>query len=370
MKLKRLFISNFRNYEMEEIYWHRDINIIRGFNAQGKSNLLEAIAYLSLAASFRGATDKELIRFEEDFFHIQGNVIYDSKVKEESALSVGYTLEKRKSWKINSQSQNRLANILGNFHTVIFSPDDLYLVKSGPLARRKYLNRQMIQLYPDFYTVLLRYNQILKQRNNLLKSSNHNLKAELEPWNKQLSAYASLIYQRRLEILNELTQISGKLHHKLCSEEYLTLEYKSFLSQDKLKALTSEEIALAFEEELVKNYPADRGRGITTIGPHRDDLEIFINEVSARRFGSQGQQKSAALSLKLAELELAFLIKGEYPVLLLDDVMSELDENRRSQLLTLMASKAQLFITATDLNFNLKSGKIILVDNGKIVEQN
>lgn len=144
---------------------------------------------------------------------------------------------------------------------------------------------------------------------------------------------------------------------------------QGFSPQEELKALNLQDIAAAFEEKLLENYPAEKARGITIIGPHREDLEIFINEVSARRFGSQGQQRSAALSLKLAELELAKKIRGEYPVLLLDDVMSELDINRRSQLLNIMRGKSQLFITATDLNFKLDCGKIILVDNGKIIEQ-
>ncbi len=370
MKLRRLLISNFRNYGMEEIYWHPEINIIRGFNAQGKSNLLESIAYLSLASSFRGAADSELIAFEEDFFHIQGDIIHTLGERSETRLSVGFTREKRKSWKVNNQSRHRLSDILGNFHTVIFSPEDLSLVKNGPLARRRYLNRQMIQLYPDFYNLLLKYTQILKQRNSLLKNAfNKNQKEELIPWNKQLGINAALIYKRRLEILEELSKIAGRLHNQICQKEELTLEYRGFLPQEELKALNLQDIAAAFEEKLLENYPAEKARGITIIGPHREDLEIFINEVSARRFGSQGQQRSAALSLKLAELELAKKIRGEYPVLLLDDVMSELDINRRSQLLNIMRGKSQLFITATDLNFKLDCGKIILVDNGKIIEQ-
>lgn len=389
MRLKRLLVSNFRNYENVEIFWHPQINIIRGFNAQGKSNLLEAIAYLSLASSFRGASDSELIKFspianptlldqnpemafcQEDFFHIQGDVVKEHNPMNPMRISVGFTRDKRKSWKINEKPHRRLTEILGRFHTVIFSPEDLLLVKSGPVARRRYLNRQMIQLYPDYYTLMLRYNQILKQRNSLLRQpySSH-LREQLEPWNSQLAEYAALIYKRRLEILADLSVAAGIFHNQLCQQEGLRLEYRSFLPQQELTALSEEEIATAFCERLVENYVVEKARGLTLIGPHRDDLEIFINEVSARRFGSQGQQRSAALSLKLAELELANKIKGEYPVLLLDDVMSELDENRRTQLLTLMGEKAQLFITATDLNFTMLDGKIILVNQGRILEQN
>lgn len=370
MRLNRLLIHNFRNYGKEELLWHPKVNIIRGFNAQGKSNLLESIAYLSLASSFRGATDTELIHFERDFFHIQGDILHEGRVPEEIRLSVGFSRNKRKSWKVNEQSRRRLGEILGHFHSVIFSPDDLYLVKSGPLARRRYLNRQMIQLYPDFYSLLLKYNQVLKQRNFLLKKGYYGCsKEEVRPWSHQLAAYAAPIYRRRLEILNELSKIAADFHQQLCREEVLTVEYRGFLPAEEISALNDQELAQAFESSLEENWEREKARGVTSIGPHRDDLEICINGISARRFGSQGQQRSAALSLKLAELDLAHQIKGEYPVLLLDDVMSELDIQRRSQLLALTSSKAQLFITATDLNFQMNTGKIILVDDGKIIEE-
>jgi DNA replication and repair protein RecF len=184
-----------------------------------------------------------------------------------------------------------------------------------------------------------------------------------------MSLYAADIYQKRLETLKSLNNIASTLHQKICASEHLSLEYKSFIPPEELFGLKREEIAQLFEKALENSYKEERARGMTIIGPHRDDFEILINSVAARRFASQGQQKSAALSLKLAELELIFAVKGEYPVLLLDDVMSELDEARRDSLLSLMDYKAQLFITATDLNFALDGGKVLLIAEGKIIEQ-
>ncbi len=368
MELERIYLENFRNYGRQEIRWHPQVNLIQGDNAQGKSNLLEAVAYLSLASSFRGATDGEMLGWEQPYFHIQGEVGYTAQGGGKVHLAVGYSREKRKSWKINGQSQRRLGAVLGHFHTVIFSPEDLLVVKSGPLARRRYLNRQLLQLEPGFYGLMLRYNQVVKQRNSLLKLGYRGLREMLAPWNQQLAQYGAQIYQRRLEIFGRLQRTAAEIHHKLCPQEELQLRYQGFLPQAELNVLTQPQLEEALLQRLQQAYPEEKARRTTVVGPHRDDLLILINGENARRFGSQGQQRSAALALKLAELELAYAERGEYPALLLDDVMSELDEKRRSQLLELMTGKAQTFITATDVNFTWGEGKRFEVVAGEVRE--
>ncbi|MEG1500612.1 MAG: DNA replication/repair protein RecF [Clostridiales bacterium] len=367
MKLNYLLVNNFRNYDFQKIDFNDNINIIRGFNAQGKSNLLEAVAYLSLASSFRGAADIDILGWEKDFFRLEGSVQYQKNGGGENYLAVAYNRQKRKIWKINGQNKRKTADILGHFHTVIFSPEDLSLVKSGPAARRKYLNRQIVQLYPQYYSLLLKYNQILKHKNALLKKRDYNLPEEIIPWNQQLAAYGAAIYEKRFAIFIYLQEIAARLHQNISPGEKLDLVYKSFLPQKELFSLSTDDLKAVLEKKFKDSFQLERIRGAGLYGPHRDDLEMFINNNSLKTFGSQGQQRSGALSLKLAEMELAYQKIGEYPVLLLDDVMSELDEKRRSSLLKMMNDKTQTFITATDLNFYLPGGKTFLISQGSII---
>lgn len=362
MKIKTLSLDNFRNYQREKIDWHDKINIICGMNAQGKSNLLEAICYLSLSSSFRGATDNELLHYERDFFRLSGDV-ENKEIK--SRIVVAYNKDKRKFWQIDGQSKTKISQIIGRFHTIIFSPEDLYLIKSGPEARRKFFDRLMSQLYPDFYALLLRYNQTLRQRNRLLKTDNFN-PDQLAPWNQQFAFLAAHIIKRRLETLQELMPFAAKIHKNISQKEQLSIVYQGLLSENILYELSIEQLADAYLAAMVRLAQSEKRRMMTLMGPHRDDFQILINTVPARKFASQGQQRSAALSFKLAEMELAKAKRDYYPVLLLDDVMSELDIDRRQQLLSLMTGKAQTFITATDLNFHLLDGEKFIVENGQI----
>lgn len=364
MKLTRLRIDNFRNYEKEEIFWDEAMNIICGMNAQGKSNLLEAISYLSLASSFRQSADSELIGWGKDFFYLEGDV---TDRQRKLTVAAAYDRQKGRRWKINGTQKHKLQQILGYFHTVVFSPEDLDIVKCGPQSRRRQLNRQMVQLFPEYCSLLVGYNQVLKQRNSLLKSAwKKDIRTELAAWDVQMADFAGRIIRMRLDTVFLLSPLAQEAHARLSKQEKLTMEYQSLLPQTEMEKMTVKDISTVFLKKLEKLREAECARGMTLSGPHRDDLHLCINGVSARNFASQGQQRTVALSWKLAELELAFATRGEYPVLLLDDVMSELDINRREQLLFLMRDKAQTFITATDINFSLNGGKKIIVSQGKI----
>jgi DNA replication and repair protein RecF len=361
LKITSLSLNNFRNYKQAEVRWNDKLNIICGMNAQGKSNLLEAICYLSLSNSFRGATDSDILAYGADFFRLSGQ-IENREIKSE--LVVAYS-KGRKIWKIDGQNKRKVSEIVGCFYTIIFSPEDLSLVKSGPDTRRKFFNRQMAQLYPDFYVLLLRYNKTLKQRNSLLRMEKIT-DEELLPWEDQLAQLSAQIVKRRIEMLKLLTPNIAKVHNTLNKDEILTIEYKGILPEKQLEKLSLSELKKVYLANYFRLKRAERARMMTLSGPHRDDFIIKINQMPAKNFASQGQQRSAALALKLGEMELAYTERGYYPVLLLDDVMSEFDILRREQLLTMINGKSQTFITATDLNFQLFDGQKFVIEKGII----
>jgi DNA replication and repair protein RecF len=369
LKILSLSIKNFRNYKQQKADFHPEVNVIVGYNAQGKSNLLEAINYLSFFSSFRNARDMDMVRWGQSYFFIEGLI---KKTVGEYHLSLGYNVDNKKVLKINGNQQKKVSDLLGVFNSVVFSPEDLNIVKTGPAARRKYLDKEMIQLFPSYYYTLLEYQKILTQRNNLLKEirENKNKKEMLEIWNRQLINKGSRIIKKRLDVLQKLAPLARLSHRKITNgEEDLDINYESLaLNQEKnLKNCSLEDIEAIFSLQLEKHFQMEIYRGITLIGPHRDDLKLAINGVDVRKYGSQGQQRTTALSLKIAELELVKSETGEYPVLLLDDVMSELDESRRNHLLLFIGNKVQTFITTTDLTFKQK-GKIFFISQGEIKE--
>ena len=364
MYLKNLRINNFRNYKDQVIEFDPELNLICGDNAQGKSNLLEAIAYLSLTSSFRGVKDNELLNWDKDYFFINGDL---AKKNEKLDLRVGYQRGGIKIWQINKENKNRLADIVGIFHTIIFSPEDLLLVKQGPQLRRKFLNRQMSQIFDGFCQTLIKYNRSLKQKNTLLKDGKFRVlnDEELAPWNEQLAEFGSIIIKKRLEVLAELKVLAAEKQRVLAPTENLELHYESFLPEKELQQLTQQEIKAAFLQALNNKALTEKKAAASLLGPHRDDLAILINQKPARYFASQGQQKSCAIALKLAELALAEQQKGEKPVLLLDDVMSELDNRRRDCLLSLFKKDVQTFITDTEQQPDL-SGHLFKVQAGQV----
>ena len=367
MYIKNINLINFRNYEKLTISFNKGLNIIIGNNAQGKTNLIESIYLSGFGKSFRTSKDNDLIKINEKFLYSKLNFI-----KNEREQNIEFTIKgnRKKEIKINGRNILKLSEVLGNINVVIFSPDDLKLIKDSPSERRKFIDRELSQMSTIYYKKLVEYNKILNQRNNLLRKIifNEKLKDTLEVWDLKLADVGSDIVYRRYEFICKLDKISNKIHKKISDgKENLVMKY---ISGVKCKNFNDkDEIKKNFFENLINNYEKDINRGFTSVGPHRDDISLFVNDINIKKFGSQGQQRTAVLSLKLSEIELIYSETGEYPILLLDDVMSELDINRQNDLLY-MIDDVQTIITTTDVNNinvkNIKLSTIFKVNNGKI----
>lgn len=345
MKVESIELTNYRNYKSLNLHFSDGVNIIKGLNAQGKTNLIEAIFLCSIGKSLRVSREKELIKFGEEFAKIKINI---AKKYKNTQIFVYFSKKTKKSVKIDDIPIKKIGELLGEFNAVYFSPDELKLIKDSPEDRRRFFDIHISQISKHYFYLLNRYEKILANRNKLLKSNINiaTLKDTLEIWNTQLIDIGSKIIYQRLKFINNLSEYAEKSHNYLSSNnEKLTLEYSGI----NLKSIT--EIENEFAQQLKNNTEKDIKLGYTTVGPHRDDLKIFINNIDVRLFGSQGQQRTVALSLKLAELEIMKNETGDMPVLLLDDVLSELDERRRDRLLK-FCSKAQTFITCTEFPYN------------------
>lgn len=367
MQIDHLYIDGFRNYGRAELDFSPGLNLVWGANAQGKSNLLEAICYLGLASSFRLAPDPELIRYEQEYFYLRASIQrQEGPLLLEAAASRG----KKRKWKVDREPRLKLSEIVGIFHTVIFAPEDIWLVRSGPEQRRRYLNRQLAQAYRSYCRDQLSYTHALKQRNACLKAC-HGERAlldteQLSLWDLQLAEAGARIAACREQSVARLAPLAAQIHGQLSGGETLSLVYGNSAA-GKSGAKTEEELRQHFLAELERLRPNEIYRGVTLCGPHRDDLVIRLEGRLARDFASQGQQRTVALSLKLAELELAREIRGEYPVLLLDDVLSELDQKRSAQVLAYVADKGQTFISAVESHLSAKVGKRFEISGGQVV---
>lgn len=362
MLLKNISLKNFTNYEEAECDFDDNINIFVGDNAQGKSNLLDAIYYIATISSSRKNKDSELIKWGRDYFSISAhffNRFGDNKVdvkvlgnKKEVYLN-NYKIEKRKEY-------------IGYLITVIFNPEDLYIIKGDPSLRRQYIDNELSTTDVEYFLNLIKYKKILEQRNILLKENRRKKISNdiMEIWEDQLTNYGIKIIKKRLELIEKLQEISKKIHFRITDNvEELHIEYHSIID---LKYIES-----SYRNLLKENRQKDIDRGYTSIGPHRDDLEILINGMSAKKFASQGQQRTISLSLKISEIEFIKEKTGEYPLLLLDDVLSELDKKRKHKLLEEIENKVQTIITTTDLNdienFVIEKGKVIIIHDGKVI---
>lgn len=367
-------LKSYRNYSSVHITWHRGINILLGCNAQGKTNLLESIYVLSFAKSHRTTKDKEWIRFDDPFAVIKGIVL-----RKNGPISLEITVTDRgKKAKINSLEQKRLSDFIGTLNVVMFAPEDLELVKGAPGNRRRFLDMEIGQVSPAYLYNLNSYNKILMQRNQLLKEiAQREKKANLlEIWDEQLVEYGVKILHKRLDFMKKLSMWAKEIHSTITNKkEELYIEYQSslqFVDQLEFHQLSHDQIRDLYLEQLRKARDKEIARGMSLIGPHRDDLAFFINQQNVQSYGSQGQQRTTALSLKLAEIELIHQEVGEYPILLLDDVFSELDENRQNDLIRSIKDKCQTFITTTSIDAipeeTIDEAKIYRVHAGSIVE--
>lgn len=370
MKIDLLTLYNYRNYNNLNLKLSSNINIFTGFNAQGKTNIIEAIYFSSLGISHRTRTEGDLILWGKDEASI--NVKF-SKRDINSILKIILKKNKRKELNFNGEIIKQ-KDLPGLLTMILFSPEDLMLIKGPPLQRRRFLDIELSQISLLYYNQLVQYNKILLQRNNLLKKikENNKLINMLDMWDEQLAKSAAFIVDKRLKNVDKLNKLAQYTHAYISGDkERLEIKYNMCKNNINLSVdIKYNQLYDWYINNLKKYRKNDIFKGSTSIGPHRDDIYFFINDIDLKSFGSQGQQRSAVLSLKLAELELLKNETGEYPVLLLDDVMSELDNNRRNSLLEFLQKKnIQTLITATDKSLFDDNGKnnFFIIDNGKVV---
>ncbi len=366
MYLNGLKLINFRNYKELEIIFDKGFNFLVGNNAQGKTNLVEAIYFLSAGKSYRTSMDTELVGWGSSALYIKGNM---EKNKGSKAIEIGIRGNNKKV-KVNGVELNKRGELLGNLTTVIFSPDELKLVKEGPSYRRRFMDQEIIQIKPSYYYVLNSYNKVLFQRNSLLRDALPGKVNDdtLAVWDKQLVGYGARLIFNRIQFIERLSTIARLMHRKITNgEEELEIHYLSCIDINGDKSLS--DIHRELNISLERNRNKDIKTGVTNFGPHREDLSVNINGIDTRKFGSQGQQRTAALSMKLSEIELMKSETGEYPILLLDDVMSELDKSRQKYILENLA-QVQTFITCTHLSEVMEKrytqGKVFYVNSGII----
>lgn len=375
MKIKGLYLHNFRNYGLCSLQFPAMVNIFYGKNAQGKTNLLEAIFYASFGMSHRTFQEDDLfgdgrreMAVKADFTSFDSD--YEIKIKR-------YEQNGRIKKELLLDNVNiRAKEHYGTLNTVMFSPEDLQLIKGEPQLRRRFFDMQIAQTDKAYYELLVKYNRLLQQRNRLLKEirDNNGDKVQLNLWNNELSATAARIIKKRLAALEELLVIAAGIYASIAGgSETMLVNYALKTSNDFILQQSDKsesEWQEFYLKELHERQELDILRGNTSIGPHRDDLFFYVSGKLLKAFGSQGQQRSAALALKLAQLEYVKNNTGEYPVLLLDDVMSELDSERRTHLLKFIDGRVQTFITVNDKHLipDLNNNAYFYIENGKVMQ--
>lgn len=349
MYIEKIRLQNFRNYKNQEIELNENINIFYGDNAQGKTNILEAIFLCGFGKSFRTSKEKEMIYLGEQGLNAE---VFFEKSDRSGKIKIG--IAHKKQVEVNGVKIKKLSELLGNLNLVIFTPDDIQILKNGPDKRRKFLDMMIGQLRPNYVHQLNNYKNTIEQRNNYLRQIKEENKPEemLEIWDEKLAEYAQNICKYRIEFMEKLKNKIKDIHLQITNEE-IELEY--------ITECESKENYLTL---LKQRRKLDIIKGFTTKGIHRDDFKVFLNEKEIGIYGSQGQHRTAILSLKLAELYVIYDEIGEYPILLLDDFMSELDEKRRHSFLENI-KQTQVIITCTD-KMEIKDSKVFYVKNGEV----
>jgi DNA replication and repair protein RecF len=373
MYLKTLNLRQFRNYQDQKVEFNAAKTILVGNNAQGKSNLLEAVELLATLRSHRITRDRDLVQEGEDIAQINATLERQTGV---SDLTLTLRRNGRRSVALNGESIRRQMDFLGVLNAVQFSSLDLELVRGGPEGRRNWLDTLLIQLEPVYAHILQQYNHVLRQRNAFLKRHVETLDAtslhsELAVWDAQLATTGTRVIRRRDRAIQRLAPIASARHASISgSTEVLQIKY---LPNIPLEDNHPEEVQQAFLTKIQQRAIAQMHQGTTLVGPHRDEIELTINQTPARQYGSQGQQRTLVLALKLAELQLIEEVVKEPPLLLLDDVLAELDLSRQNQLLDAIQDRFQTLITTTHLgSFDsqwLKSSQILFVKAGEIIRQ-
>lgn len=365
MYITDIELHNFRNYENLSLEFHPNVNLILGNNAQGKTNLLESIYICSMGKSFRTSRDSEMILFGQEFGRVK---VHAQKEYYDTSVELVISKDSKKSAKVDGEKIKKSSELLENLYMVIFSPEDLRIVKDEPEKRRKFVDRELCQLRPKYYEDLSSYKKVLLQRNAYLKEYEVD-PSILDLWDMQLAKYGASIMMMRADFIKKLDKISRGIHSNITGgREVLEVTYDPNVpvcgSQEELEESYYRAIRNAFDNDMRQRT--------TTRGPHKDDLEFFIDGISVRSFGSQGQQRTSALSIKLAELSLIKEETNEEAILLLDDVMSELDLQRQEFLIKSLAD-IQMFITTTEIPDKLKEtlpeGKTFYVMAGSVEEE-
>lgn len=357
MIIKSLELTDYRNYEQLSMEFSPGTNILYGDNAQGKTNILEAIYVSATTKSHKSSKDREMIRFEKEEAHIRTRI---EKENIETRIDMHLRKNKSKLLAIDGQKAKKATDLIGLCNVVFFSPEDLGIIKNGPSERRRFVDMELCQLDSFYLYNLTNYNKIVEQRNTLLKDMvfSPQLKDTLNIWDMQLVSYGSKIIERRRAFVEQLKEIIEKIHFSLSG------------GKEQIKIIYEPDVEIEdFENKLLANQERDIKTKMTSVGPHRDDFCFLIGDVDIRRFGSQGQQRTAALSLKLSEIELVKKIVKDTPILLLDDVLSELDSNRQNYLLNHIGD-IQTIITCTGLeefvNNRFEINRVFQVTNGTV----
>lgn len=364
MQITEISLKNFRNYKVATLHFDPHTNCLIGDNAQGKTNILEALYICAFVKSFKNAKDSEIIKYDQDIAQIKLHFIKNQRAQ---VIEVDLQRDNKKIIKLNGVIINRHVDLIGTLNIVFFSPEDLKLVKGGPAERRRFIDREIAHLSKRYLDDLLHYNKVLNQRNRLIKQIKEN-NAQINMlaiWNEQLAHYGNAVIQRRLNYLDQLNQVATDVHAQISNQhESVQLSYESSLDITQISDIETQLL-----KQLTKNQTRDIKYGYTTTGPHKDDIKITIDQRDVRKYASQGQQRSIALSIKMSEIKIIESTIKEKPILLLDDVMSELDTHRQTTLIN-MIKNIQTVLTTTDLSgLNYREMaplKVITINDGHI----
>ncbi|WP_062107870.1 DNA replication/repair protein RecF [Bacillus niameyensis] len=368
MYIEDLELVNFRNYEKLNISFENNVNVILGENAQGKTNVMESIYVLGLAKSHRSSNDKDLIRWDSEYAKIKGR-LQNSRGEVPLELTIS---KKGKKAKFNHIEQQKLSGYVGNMNVVMFAPEDLHLVKGSPQIRRRFIDMEIGQVSPVYLHDMNRFQKILQQRNHYLKQLQSRRQDDvtfLQVLTEQFIEVAVKVMKKRFEFIRMLEKWASPIHSGISRGlETLEIQYKPSIEVS--KELDWSKMIKELEEKFHSLQDREIDRGVTLIGPHRDEIAFYVNGKDVQTFGSQGQQRTTALSVKLAEIDLIYTEVGEYPILLLDDVLSELDDYRQSHLLNTIQGKVQTFVTTTTVDGidhqTLREATTFIVQNGEM----
>ncbi|MBP5684653.1 MAG: DNA replication/repair protein RecF [Bacilli bacterium] len=369
MKIEHIKLLNFRNYDQLELDFNPRINIFIGNNGQGKTNILESVYVLSLSKSNRSGQDADLIEFNKEYLTISGKVENDGLKKNLEVYIDNY----KKKVSINGKEIHRIKDYISNFCVISFVPTDLDIIKGSPSVRRNLLNVDISQLFNNYISVLNEYNKIIKIRNEYLKKLYINNNSDfryLDIINDKLIESADKIYEYRFRYLKEINSYIPSIYKKITGLDGLVIKYENTLG---IEEYDREEIRKVFLKKFKKNLNQEMIQGMTLTGPHRDDFSFYLNDVDMKLFASQGQQRMAIIAFKISELNFYKKILGSYPVLLLDDIFSEIDSSKRNKIVKFLKKDIQTIITTTDINDIsedlIKEAVIYKISNNKITKK-